>query len=471
MREDEIPVGRAKDLRGKMFERLTPLYRTNNQNGKTMWKCECECGNLIIAEQYNLTSGHTKSCGCLSKLNLTNKRFGKLIALEPTDKRHGSQIVWKCQCDCGNVAYVDGTRLNTGITKSCGCLTSAIDLSGQRFGKLIALEPTDQRSGNFVVWKCQCDCGNIAYVSVGNLNAGHVKSCGCLSKLDLTNQRFGKLMALEPIDDRRGTSIVWKCQCDCGNITYVEATHLNTGVTKSCGCLTNAVDLTGQIFGKLTAIKSTERRVNSQVVWELQCECGNITYATVGNLKTGKKKSCGCITNALDLTEQRFGKLVAIKSTEKRNGSGSIIWECKCDCGNLAYIPAKSLSYGETNSCGCLTSRGEMIITNILQRHDIIHEVQKTFETCRFIDTNSKARFDFFVNNTYLIEFDGSQHFYANGTDWNTEEKLQKTQEHDDYKNQWCKDNNIPLIRIPYTKLNTLCIEDLLLETTKFRVV
>ena len=35
-------------------------------------------------------------------------------------------------------------------------------------------------------------------------------------------------------------------------------------------------------------------------------------------------------------------------------------------------------------------------------------------------------------------------------------------------KNQWCKDNNIPLIRIPYTHLNNLCIEDLILETSKF---
>jgi hypothetical protein len=108
-----------------VFERLTPLYRTNNQNGKTMWKCKCECGNLIIAEQYNLTSGHTKSCGCLSKLDLTNKRFGKLVALEPTDKRNGSQIVWKCQCDCGNIKEVMGNMLKSGQVSSCGhCLSS-----------------------------------------------------------------------------------------------------------------------------------------------------------------------------------------------------------------------------------------------------------------------------------------------------------------------------------------------------------
>jgi hypothetical protein len=51
-----------------------------------------------------------------------------------------------------------------------------------------------------------------------------------------------------------------------------------------------------------------------------------------------------------------------------------------------------------------------------------------------------------------------------------TEEKFKYTQEHDSFKNQWCKDNNIPLIRIPYTHLKDLCLEDLLLETSKYIV-
>lgn len=48
--------------------------------------------------------------------------------------------------------------------------------------------------------------------------------------------------------------------------------------------------------------------------------------------------------------------------------------------------------------------------------------------------------------------------------------KLLKDKELDEYKNQWCKENNIPLIRIPYIHLNDLCIEDLLLETTNFLI-
>ena len=71
--------------------------------------------------------------------------------------------------------------------------------------------------------------------------------------------------------------------------------------------------------------------------------------------------------------------------------------------------------------------------------------------------------FDFYVNNEYLIEYDGEQHF-----DKNSFFNYEYTHIHDKIKSKWCKDNNIPLIRIPYTKYNDLCLEDLLLDKTKF---
>ena len=50
-------------------------------------------------------------------------------------------------------------------------------------------------------------------------------------------------------------------------------------------------------------------------------------------------------------------------------------------------------------------------------------------------------------------------------------ENHEKIKIRDAIKNQWCKENNIPLIRIPYTHFNNLCIEDLLLETSNYVVV
>jgi hypothetical protein len=57
-----------------------------------------------------------------------------------------------------------------------------IDLSGQRFGRLIAVEPIEKRSGGNVVWRCLCYCGNEIFVNASNLKSGRTRSCGCLHK-------------------------------------------------------------------------------------------------------------------------------------------------------------------------------------------------------------------------------------------------------------------------------------------------
>ena len=78
------------------------------------------------------------------------------------------------------------------------------DLTGKHFGKLTVLEynPGQQK------WKCQCDCGNLTYKTTGHLNAGTATSCGCRQKQDLTGKRFGKLTVLRKSENRRGKSIL-----------------------------------------------------------------------------------------------------------------------------------------------------------------------------------------------------------------------------------------------------------------------
>lgn len=56
------------------------------------------------------------------------------------------------------------------------------------------------------------------------------------NRIDLTNQRFGKLVAEEWVPKYKGSEGRWKCRCDCGNISYVPTYHLRCGNTKSCGC-------------------------------------------------------------------------------------------------------------------------------------------------------------------------------------------------------------------------------------------
>ena len=57
------------------------------------------------------------------------------------------------------------------------------------------------------------------------------------AKKDLTGQRFGRLTVLSDTGKRKRSSVVWLCQCDCGNTTEVITYSLTCGNTKSCGCL------------------------------------------------------------------------------------------------------------------------------------------------------------------------------------------------------------------------------------------
>lgn len=183
--------------------------------------------------------------------DLTGQRFGNLIVLEITPERKNRQVVWKCQCDCGNITYVVGQALRSGHTKSCGCSNKKsknfIDISNEVFGKLTVIEKSESTKNKHSKWLCQCECGNKEVFLSNQLRNGEKIQCSSCEKQkpynnyhDLTGQRFNKLIALEPTVERVNGKIVWKCQCDCGNIVYVSSNSLVSKNTQSCGCLNHS---------------------------------------------------------------------------------------------------------------------------------------------------------------------------------------------------------------------------------------
>ena len=114
------------------------------------------------------------------------------------------------------------------------------DLTGQRFGELTVLEATDERIGGGVVWLCRCSCGAICKVSRNNLVTGQTRSCGHAKRRDLTGQRFGRLVAVRPIRWRskaQPCSVAWLCKCDCGSVAIAALGNLTKGLKSSCGCI------------------------------------------------------------------------------------------------------------------------------------------------------------------------------------------------------------------------------------------
>lgn len=115
--------------------------------------------------------------------------------------------------------------------------------------------------------------------------------------MDLTGQRFGKLIVLSRAASSRHGATRWHCRCECGNDKIVLAILLRNGATRSCGCL-NHIDLTGRRFGRWTVIKFAKKSAcasNKNILWWLcHCECGTDKIVRGHSLRTGTSKSCGC---------------------------------------------------------------------------------------------------------------------------------------------------------------------------------
>lgn len=292
------------------------------------------------------------------------------------------------------------------------------------------------------------------------------------AKKDLTNIRFGKLLILrEEVNNRINNQPTWKCQCDCGQICYKTTRQLKTLKNPSCGCVTgHTKDITGNKYGKLTAISPTAQRSHGSTVWKCQCECGNIVYARLEGLRVGDNTSCGCYNKAkelfakrykVDLVGKKYGKLTVLEATNERTPKGNQIWKCLCDCGNVTYVSTNHLQTGNTKSCGCLQghSAGELLIAELLKENNIKYKQEYVFKDL------PGRRYDFAIfddNNKllYLIEFDGEQH-YIEAPHFKL--SLGEQQIIDKIKTKFAKKNNIPLIRVPYWKRNNLTINDLLL--------
>ena len=111
------------------------------------------------------------------------------------------------------------------------------------------------------------------------------------------------------------------------------------------------IDLTGQVFGKLTVIRR-DGIIYPQAAWLCQCQCGNTNTVRGSSLRTGETTSCGCNNVARDLSGQTFGFLTAISRAENHNGN--VMWTCGCTCGVIKAYRADRLKSSHTKSCGCL---------------------------------------------------------------------------------------------------------------------
>ena len=212
------------------------------------------------------------------------------------------------------------------------------------------------------------------------------------------------------------------------------------------------VDLTGKKFGRLTPKEYVKGGK-----WICECECGNIIIVDTRNLNSGHTKSCGCLQkekasqNTYDMSNYEDDNIKVLS----RDGSDEqqiAMWKCLCkNCGNIFSTRGSSIRAGYTKSCGCIHSENEKNIIKILTDNNVEFATQYTFSDLKGLN-GRPLRFDFAIFKdkklSHLIEYQGKQHFIKSEGSWGKEfETLQK---HDILKKEYCIKNNIRLICINY---------------------
>ena len=157
------------------------------------------------------------------------------------------------------------------------------------------------------------------------------------------------------------------------------------------------------------------------------------------------------IPKFIDETGNKYGRLSVIEYAG-HNSDNKTLWKCKCDCGGTTIVTGKSLRAGLVTSCGCLNSLGEEKINNILQSLNIKFITQKTFKDL-YSDKKYPLYFDFYLPDYNLvIEYQGKQHYEQAEYFGNLEERKRR----DQIKRDYCKQNNIKLVEIPYTDFDKI---------------
>lgn len=213
---------------------------------------------------------------------------------------------------------------------------------------------------------------------------------------------------------------------------------------------------------KENIIKAYETTSSTELAKQYQVSRGMITKIWYDANLLGKEITINY--DFVDLTGEQIGLWTVLYRTNKNSSNGSIIWHCRCQCGIEKDVDGAALRTRQSLSCGNHSniSKGNEKIKKILMEANIPFEIEKKFPSCK---DKLCLPFDFYVNQKYLIEYDGSQHF-----DKNSIFNYEYTHQHDILKNQWCLENNIPLIRIPYTHYDLLTLNDLIPQTSPFLV-
>lgn len=306
-----------------------------------------------------------------------------------------------------------------------------------------------------------------------------------MEKVNLIGQTFYDLTVIEEVEctNKKGVKPqLWKCKCVCGNEVVLSTTKVVSEYPKSCGCRRSGSrvelpNLIGRTFGRLTVLERAPNKIYPKgyvrTMWTCQCDCGTVRDFQADCLKSGATQSCGCLKSeltserlSLQLEGQTFGKLTVIERAGTFIGEDGLKysqWLCECECGSTKVVRGHDLVRGSVSSCGCLISKGEMLVRQELNKYDVEYRTQWWFDDLR-LESGRPTRFDFALvrgdDLLGLIEYHGVQHYKEQPYGFGEQQR----ESSDLLKSAYCYQHHIRLWVIAYDQDISLKVQNIMRE-------
>lgn len=211
---------------------------------------------------------------------------------------------------------------------------------GETFNRLTAVRFVDKNKWNQSQWLFKCACGVEKILNASGVKLGGTKSCGCATRdpgpsVQINSgDKFSRLTAIRFVEILTPGKPKWLFKCDCGSETITIAPHVKSGQIKSCGCSRNPMKA-GEVHGNWTAIQFASKQDNhTNVRWLFKCACGNERAVSVGSVRAGLSKSCGCLQKPTE-NKMRIDRIFkTIKAGSVKRGMSFIL--IKSDIEKLA---------------------------------------------------------------------------------------------------------------------------------------
>ena len=249
--------------------------------------------------------------------------------------------------------------------------------------------------------------------------------------------------------------------CSCSRVLALKKKNETTLKQRQDDLYLKALDACNKKGYELVSKK--EDIVNNKTYIIYKCPVHDLQKMRISNLINGR----GCPDCSIDTKSEKYrlspdeveqrisvlgGKLLNKEDYANRSKRNLIIECAYCGTPFTTSLVLFTQHGGQMcDNCKDAESIGERRIRNFLELNNILFEQEKWFSDCRDI---KPLPFDFYLSDyNTVIEFDGKQHYEQGHF---THSHLSYTQAHDAIKNNYCKENNINLLRIPYWDINNI---------------